>query len=52
MRFYISGVMGDDELRCFDQLKGNLINKTRISRNHTEEVGKLLDKINEDLSKI
>lgn len=52
MRFYISGVMGDDDLRCFDQIKGNIVNKTRISRNHTEEVAKLLHKINEDLNKI
>lgn len=52
MRFYISGVMSDDKLICFDQLKGNLVNKTRISRNHRMEVGNLLDRINRDLDKI
>lgn len=52
MRFYISGVSSDDDLRCFDQLKGNLVNKIRINRLHRMEVGNLVDKINEDLDKI
>lgn len=52
MRFYISGVSSDDDLRCFDQLKVNLVNKIRINRLHRMEVENLVDKINEDLDKI
>lgn len=52
MRFFISGVVSDDDLRCYDRLKGRCINELRIRRYNRKENMDLLDKINEDLNKI